>query len=101
MKTCTYFDKDKIKSLDKWKNKIVSTSGCCLFEYSNSEPSINETDTEFLFAFQTKIQKELMSYSRVICLDSTHRMNKYSYHLFTFIIQHPMARSGYPIAFLI
>ncbi|CAG8649725.1 8936_t:CDS:2, partial [Scutellospora calospora] len=100
MKASIYLDDDEIKSLDKWKAKIINTGGCCLFEQGNN-PNSNLVDTGFLFAFQTKKQKESMQHARVICLDGTHGMNKYDYHLFTLIIRHPLAGSGYPIAFLI
>ncbi|RIB26758.1 hypothetical protein C2G38_2029935 [Gigaspora rosea] len=101
MKTCTYLDEDEIKSLDKWIAKIISMGGCCLFEYSNQEQASDIADTGFIFAFQTTKQKEFMQYTRVICLDGTHGMNKYGYHLFSLVIKHPMTGSGYPIAFLI
>ncbi|CAG8578788.1 6134_t:CDS:1 [Scutellospora calospora] len=51
--------------------------------------------------FQTKEQKELMKFARVVCLDGTHGMNHHKYHLFTLIIKHPIVGSGYPVAFLI
>lgn len=58
-------------------------------------------DIGFIFAFQTKNQKELIKSSRVLCLDGTHGMNQHGYHLFMLIMYHSVTGSGYPIAFLI
>ncbi|KAF0507180.1 hypothetical protein F8M41_019022 [Gigaspora margarita] len=101
MKACIYLDNDEIKSLDKWKAKIIGISRCCLFECDNQEQNLNSVDIGFIFIFQTKKQIELIQYSRVLCLDDIHRMNQYSCHLFTLFICHPTAGSGFLIAFLI
>ncbi|KAF0557926.1 hypothetical protein F8M41_011737 [Gigaspora margarita] len=42
-----------------------------------------------------------MKTARVLCLNGTHGMNHYGFHLFTIIMHHATTRSRYPIAFLI
>ncbi|RIB02931.1 hypothetical protein C2G38_2226459 [Gigaspora rosea] len=79
MKACIYLDNDEIKSLDKWKAKIIGMGECCLFECGNQEQNFNSVDIGFIFTFQTKKQIELMQYSRVLCLDGTHGMNQYEF----------------------
>jgi|GEM_PF-5268288 len=94
MKSIAYFDEDELKSLKKWQERlIINMNGNCLFEQHNNFC--------FLFAFQTKEQKELMKISRVLCLDGTHGMNHCGYYLFSLVMRHPTMGNGYPIAFLI
>ncbi|RIB25373.1 hypothetical protein C2G38_2166112 [Gigaspora rosea] len=81
---------------EKWRIKLINEGGNCLYERNNEM-----NDIGFLFAFQTKEQKELANLARVLCLDSTHGMNHYGYHLFTIVMRHPITGSGYSIAFLI
>ncbi|CAG8536234.1 9560_t:CDS:2, partial [Scutellospora calospora] len=61
MKKLIYFDKNELISLEKWKEKLINTGGNCLFERDN--------EFEFLFVFQTKEQKNLIEFRRVLCLD--------------------------------
>src|ERR1051325_7438720 len=95
MKSLAFFDKNEMKSLEKWQEKLASAGGNCLFECGN------ENDSGFMFAFQTKEQQELIKSARVMCLHGTHGMNHHGYHLFTLVIRHPKTGSGYPVAFLI
>ncbi|CAG8577311.1 2025_t:CDS:2, partial [Scutellospora calospora] len=62
MKLYAYFDNDELNSLIKWEEKLNCVGGCCLLNHSNN-------DREFMFAFQTEMQKELIKFARVIvCL---------------------------------
>ncbi|KAF0542489.1 hypothetical protein F8M41_004589 [Gigaspora margarita] len=93
MKKLIHFDKNELISLEKWKEKLSNAGGNCLFE--------RDTEFEFLFAFQTKDQINLIEFGRVMCLDSTHGMNHHGFHLFSIIMRHPITGNGYSVAFLI
>ena len=81
MKTLAYLDKNELISLERWQERLISANGNCLFERHNEM-----NDIGFMFAFQTKEQKELTKSSRVLCLDGTHGMNNHGYHLFTLVV---------------
>jgi len=49
MKTLAYFDKDELKSLERWREKLINAGGNCLFERHNEMNNIG-----FMFAFQMK-----------------------------------------------
>src|SRR2546421_7100939 len=59
MKSLAYIDENVLISLEKWQEKLIIASGNCLFKHDISD------EIGFLFAFQTKEQKELMKSSRV------------------------------------
>ena len=96
MKTLAYIDENVMISLAKWKEKLIIAGGNCLFKRNDMSDEIG-----FIFAFQTKEQKELTNSSRVLCLDGTHGLNGYGYQLFSLLMRHPATGHGYPIAFLI
>ncbi|KAF0471083.1 hypothetical protein F8M41_025271 [Gigaspora margarita] len=96
MNNIIFLDKNELVSLDKWRERLINRGGSCLFERNNEINNLG-----FLFAFQTKEQKELTKLARVLCLDGTHGMNYHGFHLFTIMMHHPITGSVYPIAFLI
>jgi hypothetical protein len=93
IKILAFFNENKIRSLEKWQEKLIGTDGNYLFKHYNK--------SGFIFAFQMKEQKKLTNFARVLCLDGTHGMNHHRYHLFTLVMRHPITGSGYPVAFLI
>ena len=53
-----------------------------------------------LAIFTTLGQLVVNKYSKLLCLDSTHRTNSYNYNLFTLVAQNEFGQ-GIPVAFLI
>ena len=43
MKTLAYFDKDELKSLEKWKEKLINAGGSCLFEHEVNDSGISNS----------------------------------------------------------
>ncbi|RIB23554.1 hypothetical protein C2G38_2170898 [Gigaspora rosea] len=64
MNKLIFFDKNEFNSLDTWKIKLINEDGSYLYEHNDKMDGIG-----FVFAFQTKEQKELAKFARVLCLD--------------------------------
>ncbi|GIX97462.1 MULE domain-containing protein [Caerostris darwini] len=95
---------DKI-SVNKWVEKCSNSEDSPILLYKDQN-TINEAlypgmkKEDFLLVIMNSSQKEMVSYGNIICLDFTHGINSYGFHLATFFVLDDK-REGFLAVFII